>query len=179
MPSPVHPFTRSPVHAMLYTGIDLIEISRIERAVARWGERFLRRVYTAGELAAYRGRLPACRIWPPAPSAIGGSWTRTTAEDRSERQEPTRSLRCGQAFGEQADDVAPGPLCVPWVVADAGDHGVVDRRVVEGVQGAAVDHEAPVDARGLHLGGERVPLRGRHDRVFRPDPGPHWAANAR
>jgi hypothetical protein len=52
-------------------------------------------------------------------------------------------------------------------------------RVMEGVQGAAVDREAPVDARGLHLGGERVPLRGRHDRVFRPDPGPHRAADAR
>ena len=41
---------------MLYTGIDLIENVRIERAIARWGERFLRRVYTTAELAAYRGR---------------------------------------------------------------------------------------------------------------------------
>ncbi len=41
---------------MLYTGIDLIEIARIERAVARWGERFLRHVYTPAELAAYRAR---------------------------------------------------------------------------------------------------------------------------
>ncbi len=56
---------------------------------------------------------------------------------------------------------------------------MVDRRVVEGVQGSAVHHEAPVDARALHLGGERVPLRGRHDRVFRPDPGPYRAADAR
>lgn len=82
-------------------------------------------------------------------------------------------LRHGQALGEQVDDVAPGSLRVPWVVADAGDHRVADRRVVEGVQGAtAVDREAPVDARGLHLSGERVPLCGRHDRVFRPDPTP-------
>jgi holo-[acyl-carrier protein] synthase len=44
---------------MLYTGIDLIEIARIERAVARWGERFLRRIYTPAELAAYRARLPS------------------------------------------------------------------------------------------------------------------------
>lgn len=44
---------------MLYNGIDLIEIERIERAVERWGERFLRRVYTPGELMAYRGRLPS------------------------------------------------------------------------------------------------------------------------
>ncbi|HNP71511.1 MAG TPA: hypothetical protein PKK15_10395, partial [Kouleothrix sp.] len=44
---------------MLYTGIDLIEIARIERAVARWGDRFLRHVYTPAELAAYRARLPS------------------------------------------------------------------------------------------------------------------------
>jgi holo-[acyl-carrier protein] synthase len=44
---------------MLYTGIDLIEIARIERAVTRWGERFLRRVFTPAELAAYRRRVPS------------------------------------------------------------------------------------------------------------------------
>jgi holo-[acyl-carrier protein] synthase len=44
---------------MLYTGIDLIEIARIESAIARWGERFLRHVYTPAELAAYRGRPPS------------------------------------------------------------------------------------------------------------------------
>ena len=44
---------------MLYTGIDLIEIARIERAIARWGDRFLDRVYTPAELAVYRGRAPS------------------------------------------------------------------------------------------------------------------------
>ena len=38
------------------SGIDVIEIDRIERAVARWGDRFLRRVYTEGEIAYCRGR---------------------------------------------------------------------------------------------------------------------------
>src|SRR5438132_12643549 len=42
---------------MLYTGVDLIEIARIERAVARWGDRFLLRIFTPAELAVYRGRL--------------------------------------------------------------------------------------------------------------------------
>src|SRR5206468_11326767 len=41
---------------MLYTGIDLIEIERIARAVERWGDRFLDRVFTPAELAAYRAR---------------------------------------------------------------------------------------------------------------------------
>ncbi|HET9224530.1 MAG TPA: holo-ACP synthase [Roseiflexaceae bacterium] len=44
---------------MLYTGIDLIEIVRSERAIARWGERFLRHVYTPAELAIYRDRTPS------------------------------------------------------------------------------------------------------------------------
>ncbi len=35
---------------MHYIGVDIIEIARIERAIARWGERFLYRVYTDSEL---------------------------------------------------------------------------------------------------------------------------------
>ncbi|MEO7910638.1 MAG: holo-ACP synthase [Roseiflexaceae bacterium] len=41
---------------MLYTGIDLIEIERIARAIEHWGDRFLDRVFTPGELAIYRAR---------------------------------------------------------------------------------------------------------------------------
>jgi holo-[acyl-carrier protein] synthase len=47
---------------MIYTGIDLIEIDRFEQAVARWGERFLRRVFTAGELERYSARLPSLAV---------------------------------------------------------------------------------------------------------------------
>jgi holo-[acyl-carrier protein] synthase len=39
-------------------GVDLIELDRIRRAVQRHGERFLSRIYTPGELARYRERLP-------------------------------------------------------------------------------------------------------------------------
>jgi holo-[acyl-carrier protein] synthase len=41
------------------TGIDLIEIERIQRAVQRHGKRFLERVYTPGELAVC-GQDAAC-----------------------------------------------------------------------------------------------------------------------
>ena len=37
-----------------YTGIDIIEIARIKKAIARWGEAFLHRVYTDSELRLYR-----------------------------------------------------------------------------------------------------------------------------
>lgn len=37
-----------------YIGVDIIEIGRIKEAVERWGDKFLRRVYTEAELTAYR-----------------------------------------------------------------------------------------------------------------------------
>jgi len=38
---------------MHYIGIDIIEIARIEKAIANRGERFLRRIYTEPELRLY------------------------------------------------------------------------------------------------------------------------------
>ncbi len=37
-------------------GIDIVDIERIAQAAARWGDRFLRRVFTDGELSASNGR---------------------------------------------------------------------------------------------------------------------------
>jgi holo-[acyl-carrier protein] synthase len=42
---------------MLTVGVDIIEIERVQQAVDRRGERFLRRVYTEAELALYRDRV--------------------------------------------------------------------------------------------------------------------------
>ena len=42
---------------MLTTGVDLIEISRIERALENHGERFLARVFTPNEVLYCRGRV--------------------------------------------------------------------------------------------------------------------------
>mgnify|MGYP001329491154 CR=1 FL=1 len=36
---------------MLCTGVDIIEVSRIDKAVGRWGKRFFNRVYTERELS--------------------------------------------------------------------------------------------------------------------------------
>jgi holo-[acyl-carrier protein] synthase len=43
---------------MLAAGVDLVEVRRIEETIARFGERFLNRVYTAQELGYCRGRPP-------------------------------------------------------------------------------------------------------------------------
>ena len=41
---------------MLTTGVDIIEIERIGRALERWGQRFLKRIYTEDEISYCRGR---------------------------------------------------------------------------------------------------------------------------
>ena len=43
---------------MLVTGVDIIEIDRVERVFERYGERFLRRIYCEGEILYARGRAP-------------------------------------------------------------------------------------------------------------------------
>ena len=43
---------------MLVTGVDIIEIPRVARVAERYGERFLRRIYTDREIAYCRGRAP-------------------------------------------------------------------------------------------------------------------------
>lgn len=41
---------------MLRSGVDIIEIARLERALARHGDAFLRRIYTPAEIDRYRDR---------------------------------------------------------------------------------------------------------------------------
>ncbi len=44
---------------MLRTGVDIIEVSRIDEAILRHGERFFNRFYTPRELIEAEGRTPA------------------------------------------------------------------------------------------------------------------------
>ncbi|HUT15435.1 MAG TPA: holo-ACP synthase [Anaerolineae bacterium] len=43
---------------MISVGVDIIEIERVQRAIWRWNERFLNRIYTRAELAFCKGRIP-------------------------------------------------------------------------------------------------------------------------
>jgi holo-[acyl-carrier protein] synthase len=47
---------------MLRVGTDIVEIGRIGRAVDRWGQRFLRRIYTEAELEFCRSRVPELAV---------------------------------------------------------------------------------------------------------------------
>jgi len=43
---------------LLIAGVDILEIARVRHVAERYGERFYKRVYTAGEIAYCRGRAP-------------------------------------------------------------------------------------------------------------------------
>ncbi len=43
---------------ILATGVDIVELARVARLVARHGQRALQRLYTPAELAHCRGRIP-------------------------------------------------------------------------------------------------------------------------
>jgi len=47
---------------MHYLGLDMVEISRIEKAITRWGMRFLYRVYTETEIRYCRNRVPELAV---------------------------------------------------------------------------------------------------------------------
>jgi len=54
----------------LSVGVDVVEIERIRNAIERWGERFLRRIYTPAELALYGGKAHELAVRFAAKEAI-------------------------------------------------------------------------------------------------------------
>ena len=48
--------------AMHSMGIDMVEISRIHKALERWGEEFLKRVYTPIEQTSYKHKVPELAV---------------------------------------------------------------------------------------------------------------------
>jgi holo-[acyl-carrier protein] synthase len=70
----------------MYTiGVDLIEVQRIEHAVARWGQRFLGRVYTPAEIEYCAGRAGSLAArWAAKEAvskALGTGWAPQEAHD--------------------------------------------------------------------------------------------------
>jgi len=43
-------------------GVDIIEIERVQAVIDRWGQRFLRRIYTEAELDFCRSRVPELAV---------------------------------------------------------------------------------------------------------------------
>ena len=65
----------------LAVGVDIVSVPRIGRAIERWGQRFLDRVYTPQEIAYCRGRVPELAVRFAAKEAVSkalgvGIWGR-------------------------------------------------------------------------------------------------------
>jgi len=54
----------------LTVGVDLVEVERLRRAVERYGDRILARIFTAQEIACYRDRLPELAVRLAAKEAV-------------------------------------------------------------------------------------------------------------
>ena len=55
---------------MLYVGVDIIEIPRIQKAVSDWGDKFLSRIYTSREIDTYCGRPQSLAVRFAAKEAV-------------------------------------------------------------------------------------------------------------
>ncbi|MHB1319858.1 MAG: holo-ACP synthase [Anaerolineae bacterium] len=124
---------------MLSVGVDIIEISRIARALTRFGDRFLRRVYTPAEIAYCRGRVPELAARFSAKEAVsktlgtgmaGISWSEmeiladrrgkptVTLHGRAEKRARDLGLDTWAVSLSHSDDHA-----IAMVVATHGDAG--------------------------------------------------------
>jgi holo-[acyl-carrier protein] synthase len=54
----------------MVVGVDLIEVTRVERVLTRYGERFLQRVFTPAEVRYTRGRVPELAVRFAAKEAV-------------------------------------------------------------------------------------------------------------
>ena len=70
---------------MFTIGVDIVEVNRVEQAVVRWGDRFLRRVFTAVEIEYCAGRPQSLAARFAAKEAVskalGTGWAPQSAHD--------------------------------------------------------------------------------------------------
>ncbi|MFH2038585.1 MAG: holo-ACP synthase [Chloroflexota bacterium] len=50
------------MEAIIRSGIDMVEIDRLEKSIIRYGERFLKRIFTAQELADCGGKVDSLAV---------------------------------------------------------------------------------------------------------------------
>ncbi|MFQ5826211.1 MAG: holo-ACP synthase [Dehalococcoidia bacterium] len=100
---------------MHWVGLDIIEIHRIERALARWGERFLERIYTEREQEFYGRRAESLAALFASKEAV------MKALGTGAR------MRNGAGVGWREIEVLPDPLGKPIVYL----HGRAQKRAQE------------------------------------------------
>ena len=97
---------------MLVTGVDIVEIHRVDRVVGLYGKRFLNRIYTGRELAYARGRAPQLASRFAAKEAVmkalGTELREEKRELKADKREQKQSKREVQNQKKRADRSASG-----------------------------------------------------------------------
>src|SRR5213075_1476384 len=106
--------------SMLGIGVDVVEVERIEHSLDRFGERFMKRVFTEGEIAysmsmKYPARHFAARF--AAKEAVSKAF----------------GTGIGKAMGWRDIDVQKKPSGEPFVILDGSARSLADERNVRGV----------------------------------------------
>ncbi len=104
---------------LLKTGVDIIEIPRIQAALDRFGERFLRRVFTPGEIAECKGRADALAVRFAAKEAVTKALG-TGIGPVAWREVETLSKRSGEPYlvlHDRADKIARYLGLTTWAVS--------------------------------------------------------------
>jgi holo-[acyl-carrier protein] synthase len=106
------------------TGVDLVSVERIERLIARWGDRFLRRVYTEGEIA-----YAASKVFPALSFAA-----RFAAKEAFYK---AVSPWCGEPIGHKSIEVIVGEGGVPAI----RPHGNARKALGDRAASLSLSHE--------------------------------------
>jgi holo-[acyl-carrier protein] synthase len=109
-------------------GVDLIEIDRLARAIERWGERFLKRVYTPEEVVHCRGRIPELAVRFAAKEAVSkalgvGIWWRGGIRWREAEIRPNRLGKPEVRLYGRAADYARQQGLDEWAVSLSHSRG--------------------------------------------------------
>ncbi len=120
---------------ILGVGIDIVNIQRFKRAIERWGDRFLNRIFTDGELGYYSdrermgeflaGRFAAKEAFI---KAIGGRYGLSLSDIEILRASDGRPIL---RFDSSRLDVKFGGIRAYTSIAHDGDHAIASC-IIEG-----------------------------------------------
>jgi holo-[acyl-carrier protein] synthase len=136
-------------------GIDLVRIGRMREVIARWDERFLRRVFTDGEIAYCRARRDPVQHFAARFAAkeaglkalgtglrLGVSWREL--EVRRERGRAPTLVLSGRS---REIGLARGGRVMLLALTHEGDYALAQAMLVDGDDGADADASRRAPAR--------------------------------
>jgi holo-[acyl-carrier protein] synthase len=132
----------APLVQILGTGIDLVENARVAASIAKFGDRFLHRIFTEGEIAY-------CAAFPnPVPHYAA----RFAAKEAVSKAFGTG---IGKALGWKEIEVHRNPAGAPFIELHGGGLELAAQRGVTQIHVSLTHTDAHAAANALLVGGEK------------------------